>query len=114
MKSSYIASKKTTIFKVFGYSLLIEFRPRLNVFDLVFYPNVGTTYGQRQYYDKVVVRSDDFLELVVLVVKISEAFAVAQHPFQTCFKLAAAEFETYKALRNMTAPAHSSTDANSC
>ena len=113
MKSSYIASKKTTIFKVFGYSLLIEYRQRLKVFDLVFYPNVGTMYGQRQYYDKVIVRSDDFLELASLVIKISEAYAVAQHSFQACFKLAAAEYELCKTLRNVSAPAHSSTDATS-
>lgn len=69
--------------------------------------------GNSQYFEKIVVRADDFIDLVIIVIKANELYADNDFGYVTCIKLAAAEFETCKALRNMVTPAHSSTDATS-
>lgn len=113
MHCKYLKNKKTTVLKSFGYMTMIEYRSRLKLFDLVFYPNLGARAGNSQYFEKIVVRADDFIDLVIIVIKANELYADNDFGYVTCIKLAAAEFETCKALRNMVTPAHSSTDATS-
>lgn len=86
-------------FKPFGYMIVIEYRVKLKVWDLIFYPNAGTTYGARQYYDKLVCRHSDFTALVACIIKTVEDFADSKVPFTYILKHHTSELTTCDALR---------------
>lgn len=113
MKTRYSPRLKATIIEAFGWHVTIEFRSRLKCYDLVFYPLQGQAYGQRQYFDKYTVRSDDFISLMAIIIKATEMHATESLSFYECLKVHGSEYVLTQALGKMAAPAHSSADANS-
>lgn len=113
MKISYNSTLKRTTICVVGFMIFIEYRPKLKCFDLVFYPNMGKRYGQSQFYEKYLVRSADFIDLVTVIIKSAEEYINSNQSFYDCLKHFGSELILIEALRKLDAPAHSSNDANS-
>ena len=76
MKHYYSSVRKHHKFIIHGEEIYIEYRPRLKMFDMIYYPNKGRMYGQSQYYDKFVCRNADFTALIGVIIKASEAYAM--------------------------------------
>ena len=112
MKHYFSSIRKHHKFTVHGEEIYIEYRPRLKMFDMIYYPNKGRMYGQCQYYDKFVCRNADFTALVGVIIKASEAYAMSseQIRFFDFLKKESSEMITADALRKAycDAPAHSS------
>ncbi len=112
MKHYYSSVRKHHKFIVHGEEIYIEYRPRLKMFDMIYYPNKGRMYGQGQYYDKFVCRNADFTALVGVIIKASEAYAISseQIRFFDFLKKESSEMIMADALRKAIcdAPAHSS------
>ncbi len=75
MKHYYSSIRRHHKFIVHGEEIYIEHRPRLKMFDMIYYPNKGRMYGQCQYYEKFTCRHADFLTLTGLIVKASDAYS---------------------------------------
>jgi len=71
MKHLYSKAKDAHGFNLNGEFIAIEFRPKLKMFDLVYYPDIGKMIGPGQYIRKFKARSNDFLFLVGVIVKLS-------------------------------------------
>ena len=116
MKHYYSSVRKHHKFIIHGEEIYIEYRPRLKMFDMIYYPNKGRMYGKSQYYDKFVCRNADYTSLVGVIIKASEAYATTtEHVrFSDFFKQHASELTMADAMRNAIcdAPAHSSKCAN--
>lgn len=116
MKHYYSKVRKHHEFIIHGEEIYIEYRPRLKVFDMIYYPNKGRMYGLSQYYDKFVCRNADFTALIGVIIKASEAYATTtEHVrFSEFIKQQASELTAAEAMRNAIcdAPAHSSKRAN--
>ena len=116
MKHYYSSVRKHHKFIVHGEEIYIEHRPRLKAFDLIYCPNKGLMFGERQYYDKFVCRSFDFLSLVGVIIKAADAYSVSmeQIRFFEFLKKESSELTMVEAMRNAIcdAPAHSSKCAN--
>lgn len=113
MKSHYYSlQRKQSVFNNFGFKVIIEYRSRLNKYDLIFYPNLGTTYGNRQYFNKFTFRLDDYFEAVAIIIKANELYANNDFGYLTCLKIASSDYALSLALRNASTPAHSSVDMN--
>lgn len=67
-------------FTRFGECIYIEYRPRLKVFDLIYYPDMSDhRIGQRRFIRVIKHRSPDFLRLCGIVVEVLDS---AANPFQ--------------------------------
>mgnify|MGYP003427008479 FL=1 len=108
MKHLFNNRLKRHIFILHGVSISIEYRSRLKVWDLIFYPNIGKFYGAAQYYDKVICRNDDFTALVSCIIKTSEVYCKTTERFSDILKRCIAELTLCEALAAMETPAQGS------
>lgn len=109
MKFRYSARLSTYYFDVLGYKLQIEYRKRLKVFDLLFYPNIGRAYGAAQFVGKYQVRHFDFTALIAVIIKTSEQYTISDKSFFECLKLHGSELTMCDAIRQTwtsESPAH--------
>lgn len=75
MKHTFTAyfrlSKNCMVFRKFGRTISIEYRPRLNVFDLIYLPDkLNHSMGKKRFVRRIKYRSTDFMRLCGIVVNV--------------------------------------------